>query len=89
MSEEGVRWDASKGCPYLELAGIQWRCGIFLRADAAKREAMTQDMGIGMGCSSTLFNTDREEMIRRLQSRSRSSSPSPGTSSDSSAATTR
>ena len=87
MSEEGVEWNAEKGCPYLELAGIQWRCGIFLRADAAKREAMTQGMGIGMGCSSTMFNTDREEMIRRL--RSRSSSPSPDTSSGTSAVTTR
>ena len=85
MQEDGVRWDAKQGCRYLLLVGIQWRCGLFLNANAEKRAVMTANMGIGAGCSSTLFNGDREDMIRRLKSRSTSSSALPVTSSESSA----
>ena len=66
MAEEGQRWDAARGCPYLTQIGIQFRCGIYLNADPAKQEAMARDMGIGAGCSSTLFNTDRDRMIKVL-----------------------
>lgn len=85
MAEEGLKWDPAKGCPYLVLVGIQWRCGIFLKADAAKQAAMTEDMGIGFGCSSTIGNTARDQLLLRL----RSSSASPATSSASSADKTR
>ena len=89
MAADGLKWDPKKGCPYLVMVGIQWRCGVFLKADAEKRAAMTEDMGIGYGCGSSLFNSERDEMIRRLQSLSRSSSASPATSSETSADKTR
>ncbi len=66
MRGDGLRWNPAVGCPYLRLVGIQWRCGMFIDATPEKKAAMTADMGIGFGCSSTLFNTDRDEMIRRL-----------------------
>lgn len=87
MQEDGLKWDASKGCPYLRQVGIQWRCGMYLDAGPELKEAMKRVMGIGEGCGASLFNTVREEMIQRL--RSLSSSPSPGTSSGSSAVPTR
>lgn len=67
MLDEEVQWDSKVGCRYLVQVGIQWRCSIFLNAGPMKRAAMTEDMGIGFGCSSTLFNTEREEMIQRLR----------------------
>lgn len=87
MREDGLTWDAKKGCPYLRQVGIQWRCGLYIDGSPELRVAMEETMGIGAGCSATLFNSVREEMIRRL--RSRSSLPSPGTSSGSSAGKTR
>lgn len=88
MELDGLEWDKAKGCHYLVPEGIHWRCGIFLKADEAKKAAMTEDMGIGFGCGSSLFNEDRERILR-LMSRSNSSSPSPATSSGSSVAPTR
>lgn len=87
MQEDGLTWDRKVGCPYLRQVGIQWRCGMYIDGSPELRSAMEQVMGIGEGCSATLFNSDREAMIRRL--RSLSSSPSPGTSSGSSAEPTR
>lgn len=90
MQEDGIKWeprtwDKEKGCPYLVLEGFQWRCGVFLKANAEKRAAMTEDMGIGFGCSSSLGNTERDKILSRL----RSSSASPATSSATSAVRTR
>ena len=83
MREDELTWDKTKGCPYLRQVGIQWRCGMYLDAGPELRKTMEIEMGIGAGCSSSLFNTERELMIRRLRFLSNSSSPSPGTSSDS------
>lgn len=87
MELDGLKWDPKKGCHYLVPEGIRWRCGIFLKADEAKKAAMTEDMGIGFGCGSSLFNEDRERILR-LMSRSGSSSLSLDTSSETSAVPT-
>jgi hypothetical protein len=89
MQEDGLTWDKKVGCPYLRQVGIQWRCGMYIDAGPELKKAMEEVMGIGAGCSASLFNTEREAMIRRLQSLSRSSSASPATSSESSADKTR
>jgi hypothetical protein len=85
MQEDGIEWspktwDKEKGCLYLMLDGFQWRCGVFLKADLAKRAAMTEDMGIGFGCSSSLGNTERDKILFRLRSSSASLATSSGTS---------
>jgi len=89
MQEDGLTWDKKIGCPYLRQVGIQWRCGMYIDGTPELRAEMERVMGVGVGCSATLFNSYREEMIRRLQSLSRSSSASPDTSSESSAGKTR
>lgn len=80
MEKEGRTWDPNVGCPYLVLVGIQWRCGIFLTASPELKQEMTDAMGIGFGCGSTIGNSARDALIRRL--RSESSSRSPVTSSE-------
>jgi hypothetical protein len=68
MQEEGKTWDPKIGCPYLRQVGIQWRCGIYLDAGPelkAEMEGVT-GIGVGAGCSASLFNSDREKMILRL-----------------------
>jgi hypothetical protein len=82
MREDGLQWDEKEGCHYLLLVGIQWRCGLFLNADAQKRKAMTEDMGIGFGCGSSIGNTDRDRILFRLRSYSASPATSSGTSAD-------
>lgn len=46
-------------CPGLVKVGVQYRCTI--------AERYSEEMAIGAGCSSTLFNTVRDEMIERLR----------------------
>ena len=80
MYREGKAWDKKVGCPYLRQVGIQWRCGMYIDGSPELREAMEQVMGIGAGCSASLFNSDREAMILRLRSLSalsRTSSETP------------
>ncbi len=67
MQDEGKVWDRKVGCPYLVAVGDIHRCGIFLQADEAKRAAMTDDMGIGAGCSSTMFNDARNRILARMR----------------------
>lgn len=43
--------------------GRYW-CGLVLEADEVRAEFIKKEMYMGAGCSSTLFNTDREEMLR-------------------------
>jgi len=78
MNEEGKTWDKKIGCPYLRQVGIQWRCGMYIDAEPKLKKEMEEAMGIGEGCSASLFNTDRDQMISRLNSLLRSR----GTSSE-------
>jgi len=81
MFLEGKTWDKKIGCPYLRQVGIQWRCGMYLDAGPELKQRMEEVMGIGQGCSASLFNSDREAMILRLRSLSASSKTSFETSS--------
>jgi len=81
MYLEGKTWDKKVGCPYLRQVGIQWRCGMYIDAGPELKQRMEEVMGIGEGCSASLFNSDREAMILRLRSLSASSKTSSETSS--------
>jgi len=68
-------------CEFLEANEKgQYRCGLYLKASFGAKAAMEVAMGMGMGCSSSLFNLEREEMMRKLSHLS-SFSPSPEGSS--------
>lgn len=54
-------------CPSLVEIDKNKLCGIFLDGDEELRRNMTLNMGIGAGCSSSLFNTVREAQIKRLR----------------------
>ena len=78
MRDEGKTWDPKIGCPYLRQVGIQWRCGVYLDAGPelkAEMEGVT-GIGIGAGCSASLFNSDRDAMILRLRASQASSKSS-------------
>lgn len=81
MHREGKTWDPKVGCPYLRQVGIQWRCGMYIDAGPELKQRMEEVMGIGAGCGASLFNSDREEMIRRLRSLSASLKTSSDTPS--------
>lgn len=68
----------SKGdtCQFLAKVGDQWRCRLYLEAPEPLRKDMEISMGMGAGCSSSFFNTEREAVLKKL-SQSSSSSPSP------------
>jgi hypothetical protein len=69
-------------CEYLTKVGEIYRCGLYLKADEAMKIKIANALSFGGGCSSTLFNQDRERIIRKM-SRSNSSSRSPESSSHS------
>jgi hypothetical protein len=79
MYREGKTWDPKVGCPYLRQVGIQWRCGMYIDAGPELKQRMEEVMGIGAGCGASLFNTERDAMISRLNSLSRSRGTSSGT----------
>lgn len=83
MQKEGKTWDPKVGCPYLRQVGIQWRCGVYLDAGSKLKKEMESiyGIGIGAGCSASLFNSVREAMIQRLRSLSASSKTSSVTPS--------
>jgi hypothetical protein len=56
--------------------GQNWRCGLMAKVSPEERQLMIDSMGIGAGCSSSLFNFSRDEMIRKRSSRSSSSESS-------------
>ena len=68
-------------CEYLTKVGDIYRCGLYLKADDEMKVKISNALAFGGGCSSTLFNPERERLIRKM-SRSGSSSPSPVSSSD-------
>jgi len=80
MNKEGKTWNPKTGCPYLRQVGIQWRCGLYIDGTPELKAEMASiyGVGIGAGCSASLFNSVRDEMISRLNSLSRSR----GTSSE-------
>lgn len=83
MTKDGLKWNEKTGCPYLRQVGIQWRCGIYLDASPELKAEMegVSGIGVGAGCSASLFNSDREAMILRLRSLKASSSNSSETPS--------
>lgn len=80
MIREGKKWNLKTGCPYLVLQYPKLLCGLYLgasEAEAREMEGIT-GMGVGTGCSSTLFNRDRERVISLLRLSSRSPENSYG-----------
>lgn len=60
--------EGGKGCPDLvEKDGRYW-CGLYLRAAGPKKAKIKYELAIGEGCCSSLFNTEREKILRRRQS---------------------
>jgi len=47
-------------CPELNYHDGRWWCGLIERAKGALRDRYVEDMAIGAGCCSSLFNQDRE-----------------------------
>lgn len=57
-----------EGIPCKELVhkdGRYW-CGLVLNASEEERELFEIDLGIGEGCCSSLFNTEREKMLMKV-----------------------
>jgi hypothetical protein len=44
----------------------QYRCRLYLTTTPEKKKAMDADMGMGAGCCSSLFNSEREAMLKKL-----------------------
>ena len=76
MFEENKTWDEKTGCRYLAKKGFQWRCGLLIGATPETAQAMTDGMGVGAGCSSPLFNPERNLASLRLALLYSSASPS-------------
>jgi len=63
-------------CPELFWNGEQWRCKLMI-GDSLQAQTYRQELACGMGCVSTLFNSDREniptpEMIEARRKKKRS-----------------
>jgi hypothetical protein len=54
-------------CSFLRASGVRWVCGLYLDAQEAHRRTIAWELAFGQGCTSSLFNTVREETIRRLK----------------------
>jgi hypothetical protein len=63
---EAKHWmEGGKGCPALvEKDGRYW-CGLYLQAAGAAKTHIKNELAIGAGCCSSLFNTDRERILRK------------------------
>jgi len=58
-------------CPYLApQEDGTYRCGLVLEAQNEELERLISSLSIGVGCSSSLFNTYREAILRKQELRS-------------------
>jgi hypothetical protein len=55
--------EAHAPCKSLVFKDGRYWCGLVLEADESRRYFLMHDLAMGAGCTSSLFNTDREEMI--------------------------
>ena len=61
-----LKYGGSSGpCPGLTWIGNRYWCYPLMTADDDVRPRLSQALAIGAGCSSTLFNTKRDEAIKR------------------------
>jgi len=75
-----LRYGADRPCPELQFDGRRFWCTLITGAVAPEKQRLSSELAIGAGCSSSLFNTQREACERGklgeyLQAQ-RSSSPS-------------
>lgn len=52
-------------CYFLEKDGLVHRCGLITQSSGTLRKALEWHLAIGAGCSSSMFNNYRDEIIRK------------------------
>ena len=52
--------EAKEPCPSLVWDGHRYWCGVVLSTEGAAREKLVENMAIGAGCGSSMFNSWRE-----------------------------
>ena len=57
---------ADSGCPVLRHEDGRYWCGAISDAGGDMKKRLVEDLAIGDGCCSPLFNTDRDTQLKRM-----------------------